>query len=71
MGVEWFGEVEDSMETKSFQTALVVMIVVVMLNFIGLPLVLKRRKRLKKKIGKQASKKPAEFDPNEFDDFFN
>ena len=71
MGVEWFGEVEDSMETKSFQTALVVMIVVVMLNFIGLPLVLKRRKRLKKKIGKQDSKKPAEFDPNEFDDFFN
>jgi hypothetical protein len=71
MGVDWFGELQEDVETESFQLAGMAMLSILIMNLIGLPLILKRRKKLKRVISKRISKTPTEFDENEFDDFFS
>jgi len=71
LGVEWLGELEEDVEAESFQIAGMVMLSILMMNFIALPLIIKRRKKLKRVMAKRKSKQPAEFDESEFDDFFS
>ena len=71
LGVDWLGELEEDVESESFQIAGMVMLGILMMNFIGLPLILKRRKKLKRIIAKRISKVSTEFDESEFDDFFS
>ena len=42
----------------------------IIINFIGLPLILKKRKRMKRVVAKRAANNPANLD-DEFQDFFN
>lgn len=70
MGVQWFGDLEESMENELFQIAGAIMLAIVMINFIGLPLVLKKRKRLAKVIARRIENAPKTYDDDEFDEFF-
>ena len=69
-GVEWFGELEEYIEIENFQIAGMVMLLTIMINFIGLPLILKKRKRMKRVLAKRAANQPANMD-DDFEDFFN
>ena len=69
-GIEWMGELQDYMEVENFQTAGIVMLLTIIINFIGLPLILKKRKRMKRAIAKRAGDAPADLD-EDFQDFFN
>ena len=46
------------------------MLLTIMINFIGLPLILKKRKRMKRVLAKRAANQPANMD-DDFEDFFN
>ena len=69
-GVEWFGELEEYIEIENFQIAGMVMLLTIMINFIGLPLILKKRKRMKRVLAKRAANQPVNMD-DDFEDFFN
>jgi hypothetical protein len=69
MGVQWFGDLEESMENELFQIAGAIMLAIIMINFIGLPLLLKKRKRLAKVISRRIENAPKGYD-DEFDEFF-
>jgi hypothetical protein len=70
MGVQWLGDLEESMENELFQIAGAIMLAIVMINFIGLPLMLKKRKRLAKVISRRIANAPKNYDGDEFDEFF-
>jgi len=70
MGVQWLGDLEESMENELFQIAGAIMLAIIMINFIGLPLVLKKRKRLAKVISHRIKNAPKNYDDDEFDEFF-
>ena len=69
-GVEWLGDLQDYMGIENFQIAGIVMLLTVMINFIGLPLILRKRRRLKKIIAKRRNNQPGDMD-DDFQDFFN
>jgi hypothetical protein len=69
-GVQWLGDLQDYMQIENFQIAGMVMLLTIMVNFIGVPLIMKKRKRLKKVLAKRAGNKPATED-EDFEDFFN
>jgi len=69
-GVEWLGDLQDYVEKENFQIAGMVMLLTIMINFIGVPLIMKKRKRMKRVLAKRAGKKPAATD-EDFEDFFN
>ena len=69
-GVEWLGELQDYMTIENFQIAGMVMLLTVIINFVGLPLILKKRKRMKRVIARRAANAPSDLD-DEFQDFFN
>ena len=68
-GVEWLGDLQDYMSIENFQIAGIVMILTVMINFIGLPLILRKRQRLRRIIAKRANNQGNLDD--DFQDFFN
>ena len=68
-GVDWLGTLEDDIQQDNFQLAGIIMLFTIMINFIVLPLIIRKRKRLKKVIAKRKGKK--NIDDNEFDEFFN
>ncbi len=68
-GVDWLGVLVDDMQQTNFQISGIIMIFSIMINFIGLPLIIKKRKRLKRVLEKRGSKQ--NIDDNEFDDFFS
>ena len=68
-GVDWLGTLQDDIKQDNFQLAGIIMLFTIMINFIVLPLILRKRKRLKKVIAKRKGKK--NIDDNEFDEFFN
>ena len=68
-GVDWLGTLVDDMQQENFQIAGIIMLFTILINFIGLPLIIKKRKRLSRLIAKRKSKQ--NIDDNEFDDFFN
>lgn len=69
-GIEWLGDLEEYMQNEIFQIAGMVMLLTVMINFIGLPLVLKRRKKMSRVLARRAANKAPDLD-DEFEDFFN
>ena len=69
-GIEWLAELEDYSGVENFQIAGIVMLLTIMINFIGLPLILKKRKRLKRMIARRRNNQPADLD-DDFQDFFN
>ena len=69
-GVEWLGELEDYTTIENFQIAGMVLLLTIMINFIGLPLILKKRSKLKRIIARRANNQPADLD-EDFQDFFN
>ena len=69
-GVEWLGELEDYTAIENFQIAGLVLLLTIMINFIGLPLILKKRSKLKRIIARRANNQPADLD-EDFQDFFN
>tara|TARA_B110001452_G_scaffold266928_1_gene275107 strand:+ start:340 stop:3291 length:2952 start_codon:yes stop_codon:yes gene_type:complete len=69
-GIQWLGDLEDYMQTETFQIAGMVMLLTVLINFIGLPLILKKRKKMKRVLAKRAGKQTAKSD-DDFEDFFN
>ena len=68
-GVDWLGTLVDDMEQDNFQIAGIIMLFTILINFIGLPLIIKKRKRLSRLIARRKSKQ--NIDDNEFDDFFD
>ncbi len=66
--IEWLGELQDYMEIENFQIAGMVMLLTIIINFIGLPLILKKRKRMKRVLAKRAANQPDLDD--DFQDFF-
>ena len=69
-GVEWLGELEEYTTVENFQIAGFVLLITVLINFIGLPIILKKRSRLKRVIAKRKGNQPADLD-EDFQDFFN
>lgn len=69
-GSEWLGDLNEYMELEIFQIAGMVMLLTIMINFIGLPLILKKKKRMARVLAKRAANQPAN-DDDEFEDFFN
>ena len=68
LGVDWLGDLEDSMERTEFQISGAVMVGLLVLNFILLPVILKKRKRLKRVLdARKRNQNPMSVD---FDDFF-
>ncbi len=68
---EWLGNVSDSLELEEFQIAGVVLLVTICLSFIMLPLIIKKRKRLKRVVDARNRQKMTDFMADEFDDFFD
>ena len=68
--IEWLGELQDYMDIENFQIAGMVMLLTIIINFIGLPLILKKRKRMKRVLAKRAGKASEDLD-EDFQDFFN
>ena len=67
LGIPWLQKLNDATQVSEFQMAGVVMLATILLNFILLPLILKKRKRLKSVM--EARKRNAAAS-TEFDDFF-
>ena len=68
-GIEWLGDLQDYMSIENFQIAGIVMILTIMINFIGLPIILRKRKKLRRIIAKRANNQGNLDD--DFQDFFN
>ena len=49
LGSEWVGSVYDGIENPAFQTAGFVLLGIIVLNFIGLPILIQQRRKLKRK----------------------
>ena len=58
------------MDIENFQIAGMIMLLTIIINFIGLPLILKKRKRMKRVLAKRAGKAPEDLD-EDFQDFLN
>ena len=68
LGVQWLGDLEDTMQRSEFQIAGLVLIGTLVLNFILLPMIVKKRKRLKRVLA--ARQRNATYKDDDFDDFF-
>lgn len=69
-GIEWLGELEDFMEQDNFQLAGIVLLVVIIVNFIGLPIILKKRKRMVRIFKRREAKQSENLD-DDLEDFFS
>jgi hypothetical protein len=68
LGVPWLQKLNDAMGVEEFQIAGAALLATILLNFILLPLMLKKRKRLKRVL--EARKRNSAAATTEFDDFF-
>ena len=68
---EWLGNFSESLEHDEFKIAGLVVLVTVCLSFIMLPLLIKKRKRLKRIVDARNRQKMAEYMADDFDDFFD
>ena len=68
LGIPWLQKLDDAMSVDEFTLSLGVLVGVIVLNFILLPLIFKRRKRLKRIIAARKRNSANMYD--EFDDFF-
>lgn len=68
LGIPWLQKLNDATEVPEFQIAGVALLATIVLNFILLPMILKKRKRLKRVLEARARNRFAA--ESEFDDFF-
>ena len=68
LGIPWLQKLNDATQVSEFQNAGFVLLATIVLNFLLLPLLLKRRKRLKRVL--EARKRNSAAAMSEFDDFF-
>jgi len=68
LGMPWLQKLNDATQVAEFQVAGVALLATILLNFILLPLILKKRKRLKRVM--EARKRNMAAATDEFDDFF-
>ena len=68
-GVQWLGDLNDYMQVETFQIAGIIMVLTIMINFIAVPLILMKRKRMARVLAKRAANQPRDLD-DEFEDFF-
>ena len=68
LGIPWLQKLNDATQVSEFQNAGFVLLGTIVLNFLLLPLLLKRRKRLKRVL--EARKRNSAAAMSEFDDFF-
>ena len=71
LGNEWLGNVSESLELEEFRLAGIVSLIVLCLSFIMLPLIIKKRKRLKRIVDARNRQMRADSMADEFDDFFD
>jgi hypothetical protein len=68
---EWLGNVSESLEQEEFKIAGAVVLITVCLSFIMLPLIIKKRKRLKRVVDARNRQRLTDSMADEFDDFFD
>ena len=68
LGVPWLQKLNDAMGFEEFRIAGAALLATILLNFILLPLMLKKRKRLKRVL--EARKRNSAAAMTDFDDFF-
>jgi len=71
LGVEWFGDLEDSMEIKEFQYAGIGALILVVLNALLIPMMIKRRRRLKRVMAARSRRMGTANMAEEFEEFFD
>jgi hypothetical protein len=69
LGIPWLQQLNDDMQSEEFQLSGGILLATIVLNFILLPLLLRRRRRLKR-IVEARKRNAAMASINEFDDFF-
>ena len=67
LGIPWLQKLNDATQVSEFQVSGIVLLAVLVMNFILLPLILRKRKRLKRVL---EARKRNTVDTTEFDDFF-
>lgn len=70
LGVQWLGDLQDSMQDEKFLYSGGTLIAILMLSIILIPLIMKKRRRLKRVISARNRNKSAISD-DEFEDFFD
>lgn len=70
MGVPWLGDLQEAMQDEIFLYSGGTLITILFLSIIMLPLILKKRKRLKRVIAARSRRK-SNISDDEFDDFFD
>ena len=71
LGVDWLGTLNDYMQEDEFTTTGLASLVVLVISIISLPLLLQKRKRLKRIMAARNRKAGAQSTANDFDDFFD
>jgi len=71
LGIDWIGDLEDSMTVKEFQYAGMGALILVVLNALLIPMMVKRRKRLKRIIAARNRRMGTANMAEEFEDFFD
>ena len=71
LGVEWLGTLSDYMAVDEFQTTGVVALITLVISMISLPLLIKKRKRLKRVVNARNRRSGARETADEFEDFFD
>ena len=70
LGIDWLGDLEDSMEVKEFQYAGIGALILVVLNALLIPMMIKRRRRLKRVMAARSRRMGTANMAEEFEDFF-
>ena len=70
LGIDWLGDLEDSMEVKEFQYAGIGALILVVLNALLIPMMIKRRRRLKRVIAARNRRMGTANMAEEFEEFF-
>ena len=71
LGIEWLGDLEDSMQVKEFQYAGIGALILVVLNSLLIPMMVKRRRRLKRVMAARSRRLGTANMAEEFEDFFD
>ncbi len=71
LGIEWLGTLNDYMKEDEFTTTGIATIAMLVISIISLPLLLQKRKRLRRVIAARNRRAGAKNTADEFDDFFD
>lgn len=71
LGIEWLGTLNDYMGEEEFTTSGLATLVILVISIVTLPLLLQKRKRLKRIMGARRRRAGAKNTADEFDEFFD